>query len=138
MEIKIMKHDRFGSVRTITLDGVKYFVGRDVAIALGYRKPNEFISKHVSKDDKKRMPCRSLSSATVTPTIIINSHGLTDLCHAAFSVDATEIEKWLLGVEEPVVQPLFDDKPADKSEEKTAQVLQLLDIPEFGQMRNHH
>lgn len=35
-EIEIFKNEEFGSVRTTTIDGELYFVGRDVAKILGY------------------------------------------------------------------------------------------------------
>lgn len=34
--IQIFEHPEFGSVRTIEVDGEPYFVGKDVALALGY------------------------------------------------------------------------------------------------------
>ena len=35
-EIQIFNHEEFGEVRTIEIDGQIYFVGTDVAKALGY------------------------------------------------------------------------------------------------------
>lgn len=36
-EIMIFSNPEFGSVRTVTIDGVPWFVGIDVATALGYQ-----------------------------------------------------------------------------------------------------
>ena len=36
-EIKIFEHEQFGKVRTILIDGQPWFVGTDVAKALGKR-----------------------------------------------------------------------------------------------------
>ncbi|MBR4903712.1 MAG: GIY-YIG nuclease family protein, partial [Selenomonadaceae bacterium] len=125
MTNQIMTHDRFGSVRTVELEGEKYFVGRDVSKILGYANAEGFVARHVQAADKKRIPVRSLNANNAPPTIIINSHGLTDLCNAASSAVANDILSWLLSEQTPV----------EEKEKKSAQVPQLLDLPEFGQMR---
>lgn len=38
-ELVNFKNEDFGEIRTMLVDGVPYFVGRDVALALGYAKP---------------------------------------------------------------------------------------------------
>ncbi|MBR4153374.1 MAG: hypothetical protein IKT98_10505, partial [Selenomonadaceae bacterium] len=103
MEIKIMKHDRFGEVRTVMLDDAKYYAGRDVAITLGYNRPDAFLNKHVSKDDKKIVPMRSLSTRVVRNTAVINPNGIHSLCNAACSSFANDILAWLLSDDKTAV-----------------------------------
>lgn len=50
-EIEIFKNEEFCSIRTTTIDGESYFVGRDVAKILGYAKPLNALVTHVDKDD---------------------------------------------------------------------------------------
>lgn len=38
-EIKVFENEEFGTVRTAIIDDQPYFVGKDVAIILGYAKP---------------------------------------------------------------------------------------------------
>ncbi len=45
----------FGQVRTLTENGVTLFCGRDVGIALGYKRPNEAITKHCTHTSKRRI-----------------------------------------------------------------------------------
>lgn len=45
-ELKIFNNDEFGQVRTVEIDGKPYFVGKDVAKALGYSNPRDAISRH--------------------------------------------------------------------------------------------
>lgn len=45
-ELQIFKNEEFGSVRTITKDGKTYFVGNDVAKALGYSETAKAIRTH--------------------------------------------------------------------------------------------
>lgn len=45
-ELQIFNSPEFGDIRTIEIDGKPYFVGTDVAKALGYAKPNNAVSTH--------------------------------------------------------------------------------------------
>ena len=41
-KLQIFKNEEFGEVRTVTIDNEPWFVGKDVAMALGYQ--NAFLS----------------------------------------------------------------------------------------------
>ena len=41
MELQIYNNEEFGSVRTTAIDGVPFFVGKDVAVILGYSNPRD-------------------------------------------------------------------------------------------------
>ncbi len=52
-EIKIFKNDLFGEVRTMTDEhGEPWFVGKDVAEALGYSNAQKAVRNHVDEEDK--------------------------------------------------------------------------------------
>lgn len=51
-ELQIFENAEFGSVRTTTINGEVMFVGRDVAIILGYSNPNDALKKRVDDEDK--------------------------------------------------------------------------------------
>lgn len=48
--IEVFGSDEFGTLRTVDKDGMTLFCARDVAIALGYRNPNDAIRKHCRSD----------------------------------------------------------------------------------------
>lgn len=50
--VKVFNNNEFGQVRTLMIDSVPWFVGKDVASILGYRNPNEAIQDHVDVEDK--------------------------------------------------------------------------------------
>lgn len=50
--LQIFTNAEFGSVRTLTIEGEPYFVGKDVAEILGYRNASKAVSVHVDEDDK--------------------------------------------------------------------------------------
>ena len=51
-EIQLFHNDEFGEIRTVMIDGVPWFVAKDVASILGYAKPQNAIAIHVDDDDK--------------------------------------------------------------------------------------
>lgn len=55
-EITIFENPEFGSVRTITIDGEPWLVGKDVAEILGYNEPHKVIARHVDIDYGMKHP----------------------------------------------------------------------------------
>ena len=51
-EIILFKHDEFGEIRTLNINGEPWFVGKDVAEKLGYVETAKAIRTHVDKEDK--------------------------------------------------------------------------------------
>ena len=45
-ELQVFKNQDFGQLRAIKIDGKDYFVGKDIALALGYKNTNDAISRH--------------------------------------------------------------------------------------------
>lgn len=64
-DLQIFKNAEFGNVRVIEKDGEPWFVGKDIAEALGYQNARDALSKHVDSDDKggskMRHPCMNAS-----------------------------------------------------------------------------
>ena len=74
-EIQVFNNEEFGEIRTITIDGEIYFVGTDVAKALGYKDPYKALKDHVSKEDWVKCPV--LSKGGIQQTKVINESGFT-------------------------------------------------------------
>lgn len=51
--IQLFENNNFGSIRTVLIDGEPWFVGKDVAAALGYKDTVNALKAHV-KDKNKR------------------------------------------------------------------------------------
>lgn len=51
-ELAVFNNKEFGQVRTMMIDGEPWFVGKDVAIALGYRNTKDALYRHVDAEDK--------------------------------------------------------------------------------------
>ena len=50
--VTLFTNDEFGTVRTTVINGEPWFVGKDVASALGYENQNRDIARHVDEDDR--------------------------------------------------------------------------------------
>lgn len=80
-DMKIYENPEFGSVRTLSLDGIPYFVGKDVAEILGYSNTKDAISVHVDEEDK-RVIQRSENTTFEIPNrglTVINESGMYSL-----------------------------------------------------------
>ena len=56
-EMKIFSHEMFGDIRTMTNEkGETFFVGKDVAEALGYVNVQKAIRDHVDAEDNQTLP----------------------------------------------------------------------------------
>lgn len=73
-ELKVFENPAFGQVRTIEIDNEPWFVGKDVAEALGYRDTSDALKKHVDADDK--LTRRFADSGQAREMYIINESGL--------------------------------------------------------------
>ena len=93
MEIKIFKYPQFGEIRTIEKDGEPWFVGRDVAEALGYAKAQNAIAVHVDDEDKGTAPIQG--TAYETRATIINESGLYALIFGSKLPSAKPFKHWV-------------------------------------------
>ena len=98
-EVTVFKnpvHPEFGNLRTIEIDGEPWFVGKDVAEALGYSNTSKAIITHVADEDKiiKMLP-NSQNGKTVGKTYIINESGLYSLILSSKLPSAKEFKHWV-------------------------------------------
>ena len=87
-------HPEFGNLRTLTIDGEPWFVGKDVAEALGYNEPHKAIQRHVDVDDGMKRPITDSVGRTQQMTII-NESGLYSLILSSKLPSAKEFKHWV-------------------------------------------
>ena len=80
-DVKIFSNSEFGEIRTVTIDNEPWFVGKDVAEALGYSEPRSAVSKKVDEADKGVAEMETPSGKQ--NMTVINESGLTLLSSAA-------------------------------------------------------
>ena len=94
--IQIFKNETFGEIRTMTNEkGETFFVGKDVAHALGYNNTRDAVAKHVDKDDKTTVAIRDTGSAYKSQTVVINESGLYALIFGSKLPSAQAFKHWV-------------------------------------------
>ncbi len=88
--LQIFKNDLFGEVRTMLIDDEPWFLGKDIATALGYKDTDQAIRKHVDDDDKVSRQIDGSRNMT-----IINESGMYSLIFGSKKPEAKAFKKWV-------------------------------------------
>ena len=51
-QLQTFQNLEFGEIRSMTIDGEPWFVGKDIATALGYTNASKALNDHVDSEDK--------------------------------------------------------------------------------------
>lgn len=102
-QLQVFSNAEFGSVRTMTIDGKPYFVGRDVATVLGYAKPQKALTTHVDRDDAPKWSIVD-SAGRKQKTILINESGLYSLILSSKLPRAKEFKRWVTSEVLPTIR----------------------------------
>lgn len=112
--LQVYVNEHFGKIRAMMIDGVPYFVGKDVAEALGYKKARNAIENHVDKEDalKWGVPTNSGKQEMT----LINESGLYTLALKSQLESAKPFRRWVTSEVLPsiretgaYVNPNFED-----------------------------
>jgi len=93
----------FGQVRTVEIDGTPWLVGKDVAVALGYAKPQNAISRHVDAEDQKVAPIQGTPGGE-QEMLIINESGLYSLILSSKMPKAKAFKRWVTSEVLPAIR----------------------------------
>ena len=94
-QCEIFNHPEFGDLRCIEKDGEPWFIGKDVAVALGYANPSNAVSKHVDKEDKTSYLIQVSGSNYKTNTTFVNESGLYSLILSSKLESAKRFKRWV-------------------------------------------
>ncbi len=93
-ELQVFNNSEFGELRTVTIDGEPWFVGKDVATALGYSNSRDAIAKHVDNEDIDDVAIRD-PIGRMQKTRIINESGLYSLILSSKLPTAKRFKRWV-------------------------------------------
>lgn len=93
-ELQIFNSEEFGDIRTVTINNEPWFVGKDVAIILGYAKPLNAIATHVDEDGSLKQGLTD-SLGRIQETILINESGLYALIFGSKLESAKRFKHWV-------------------------------------------
>lgn len=91
-DIQIFNNPEFGEIRTIDQNGEPWFVGKDVATALGYSNPQKAIRDHVDEQDRTVNESFTVNG---TQGVLINESGLYSLCFSSKLEGAVKFKRWV-------------------------------------------
>lgn len=92
-EMKVFNNAEFGKIRTLNRDGEPWFVGKDVATALGYKDSVNALKSHVSEEDKGGW--RIATQYGEREAVIINESGLYSLILSSKLDSAKRFKRWV-------------------------------------------
>ena len=99
-ELQIFNSGEFGNIRTAEIDGKPYFVGTDVAKALGYNNPRDAVSRHCKGVTKRDTP----TSSGIQSMSYINEGDLYRLIMKSKLPSAEKFESWVMDEVLPTIR----------------------------------
>lgn len=101
-ELEIFKNEEFGEIRTVVIGNEPWFVGKDVAVALGYKDTADSIKRHVDNEDKLAR-CFT-ASGQKREMIVINESGLYSLILSSKLPSAKKFKRWVTSEVLPTIR----------------------------------
>lgn len=104
-DLQIFSNSEFGSIRTATVNGEPWFVGKDIAEALGYGKGkslNNAVASHV--DDEDKGVTEMMTPGGKQNLIIINESGLYSLILSSKLPNAKKFKRWVTSEVLPAIR----------------------------------
>lgn len=93
-ELQIFNNPEFGEIRAIDIGGEAWFVGNDVAKALGYANPYNAVDRHVDTEDTLKQGVVD-SNGKTQQTKVINESGVYSLIILSEIPSAKKFKRWV-------------------------------------------
>lgn len=100
--LTIFNNDLFGEVRTLMINNEPFFIGKDVAEALGYKNTSDALNKHIDEDDKAEVAIHDGSQNR--NMILINESGVYSLIFGSKKPEAKVFKKWVTSEVLPTIR----------------------------------
>lgn len=128
-KMTVFNNSEFGNIRVMKIDGEPWMVGKDVATALGYAKPENAIATHVDDEDKTTTLIQGTGSNYKTTVVLINESGLYSLAFTSKLSGAKKFRRWVTGTVLPTIRKTGgyimgeENMTSDELKEAAARVL---------------
>ena len=139
-ELQIFQNKEFGEVRSLVINNEPWFVGKDVAEALGYKDVNHAILDHVDEEDKVNSKTQGQNAPELGQrgSWLINESGLYSLILSSKLPNAKKFKRWVTSEVLPTLRKTgaYAKAPTDPREllkltieahEQTAQRVDVLE-----------
>ena len=101
--LQIFNNEEFGQIRTVAIDNEPWFVGKDVAEALGYSNTRDALRVHVDNEDKNTVAIYDGNKGNPNQTII-NESGLYALIFGSKLPNAKKFKRWVTSEVLPAIR----------------------------------
>ena len=103
-EIQIFQNVEFGAIRTMSNEqGEPLFCGKDVSLALGYKRPEDAMAQHLEIEDSVKHRVMD-SNGKLRLTTFINESGLYSLILCSKLESAKRFKRWVTGEVLPAIR----------------------------------
>ena len=103
-QIQIFQNVEFGAIRTMSNEqGEPLFCGKDVALALGYKRPEDAMAQHLEIEDSVKHRVMD-SNGKLRLTTFINESGLYSLILSSKLESAQRFKRWVTGEVLPAIR----------------------------------
>ena len=103
-QLQIFNNADFGSIRSLMVNGEPYFVGKDVAEALGYSNSRKALIDHVDEEDKKDGVTIRDSIGRDQNPVLINESGVYSLVFSSKLPTAKKFKRWVTSEVLPAIR----------------------------------
>ena len=102
--LTVFNNDLFGNMKAMMIEDEPWFLGKDVATALGYAIPQKAVKDHVDKEDLKTLKYKAFSNSErpnlwgendYSDKILINESGLYNLIFSSELDNAKVFKRWV-------------------------------------------
>ena len=102
-QMQVFENPEFGQIRTIIIDDEPWFLGKDVADALGYSNTRDALMNHVDNKDKNTVAIHDGIPGNPNK-VIINESGLYSLILGSKLPSATKFKRWVTSEVLPTIR----------------------------------
>jgi prophage antirepressor-like protein len=101
-ELQTFSNNEFGNIRSLTIEGEPWFVGKDIAASLGYDRTDNAVRNHVDNEDK--LMHQISASGQMRNMVIINESGLYSLILSSKLPNAKKFKRWVTSEVLPAIR----------------------------------
>lgn len=126
-DLQVFTNERLGKVRVKQINGQPYFVGKDIATALGYEKPQNAIATHVHDEDKTTALIQGTGSNYKSKAVLINESGMYALIFGSKLEQAKEFKHWVTSEVLPSIRKTggYNSQQSDEYKEKRLEMMMI-------------
>ena len=105
-KLQIFTSEEFGDIRTVTIENEPWFVGKDVAEALGYGNSRDALAAHIDDEDKTIIQKSDFPTLEIPNRgiVVINESGLYSLILSSKLPNAKRFKHWVTSEVLPTIR----------------------------------